>query len=41
MVFLKYLFEKVDFDKNQQTITKAWKITQHAKGQQLNQNIVK
>ena len=30
MVFLKEFFEKVDFEKNQQT-TKSRKITQHAK----------
>ena len=27
--FLKEFFEKVDFEKSQQTTPKAWKITQH------------
>ena len=30
MVFLNYFFEKVDFEKKQQTTRKACKITQHA-----------
>ena len=30
-VFLKYFLEKVNFEKTQQTTTKAWKNTQHAK----------
>ena len=30
IVFLKEFFEKVNFEKSQQ-MTKAWKITQHAK----------
>ena len=31
IVFLKEFFEKVNFEKNQQTTTKAWNVTQHAK----------
>ena len=31
-MFLKDFFEKVYFEKSKQTTTKAWKITQHAKG---------
>ena len=30
MVFLKEFFEKVDFEKNEQTTKKAFKITQYA-----------
>ena len=30
-MFLEEFFEKVHFEKSQQTTTKAWKITQHAK----------
>ena len=31
MVFLKEFCKKVEFEKNQQTTKKAWKITQEAK----------
>ena len=31
LVVLKECFEKVNFENSQQTTTKAWKITQHAK----------
>ena len=30
-MFLKEFFEKVNFEKSQQTTTKEWKIIQHAK----------
>ena len=32
LVSLKQIFEKVSLEKSQQTTTKAWKITQYAKG---------
>ena len=31
IVFLKEFSEKINFEKSQQTLIKAWKITQHAK----------
>ena len=31
IVFLKFFFEKIDFEKSQQTTAKVQKITQHAK----------